>query len=169
MKEHTILLVDDDKNLLEGLKRGMKKENFNILTANSGDEAIKILETKIVDIIVTDEKMPGMSGSKLTAFVRNKYPHILCMILSGQSDLDSAIKAINEGEIYRFLTKPCSILNLVMHIRSAIDHLSMLKKIREMENLIAHQKNIINKLEKQHPGITNIKKDADGYIILDDE
>jgi DNA-binding NtrC family response regulator len=167
MEKVFILLVDDDENLLQGLRRSLKNNNYEIITANSGNRAIEVLKKDKIDILITDEKMPGMSGSNLTAYVRKNYPDVLCMILSGQSDIDSIIKAVNEGEIYRFLTKPCNISELKINIANAIQHLKLLRRMREMEMIINKQNKILNELEEKYPGITEYKRDKNGYIIID--
>jgi response regulator RpfG family c-di-GMP phosphodiesterase len=100
-------LVDDEPLITTTLKRVLRKEPYDICTANSGAEALQILARKPVDVIVSDERMPGMSGSEFLAVARQQYPDTARIILTGQANLEAAIRAINEGAICRFLTKPC--------------------------------------------------------------
>ena len=102
----TILLVDDETSILASLRRVLRAENYRILTANSGEEALELLALHPVGVILSDQRMPGMSGSELLAQVRVMYPKTVRMILSGYTGLDSLTEAINRGEISRFLTKP---------------------------------------------------------------
>jgi DNA-binding NtrC family response regulator len=113
-----ILLVDDDPHVTAGLQRSLRKEPYEIFTAHSADEALQLLEQQPVDVIVSDEKMPGMSGSELLARVHQSYPDIVRIILSGQASIEAALRAINEAEVYRFLTKPCNSADLT----GAIEH-----------------------------------------------
>jgi two-component system probable response regulator PhcQ len=73
-----------------------------------------------VDVVISDEKMPGMSGSEFLSLVRQEYPDTIRIILTGYGSLESAIRAINEGEIYRLFTKPCNVIDLAITIRLAL-------------------------------------------------
>ncbi|HXG18064.1 MAG TPA: hybrid sensor histidine kinase/response regulator [Methylomirabilota bacterium] len=115
-----VLLVDDEPLITTTLKRVLRKEPYDICTANSGAEALQILARKPVDVIVSDERMPGMSGSEFLAVARQQYPDTVRIILTGQANLEAAIRAINEGAICRFLTKPCKEDDLTFAINEAL-------------------------------------------------
>jgi len=115
-----VLLVDDEPLITTTLKRVLRKEPYDICTANSGAEALQILARKPVDVIVSDERMPGMSGSEFLAVARQQYPDTARIILTGQANLEAAIRAINEGAICRFLTKPCKEDDLTLAIGEAL-------------------------------------------------
>jgi CheY-like chemotaxis protein len=101
-----VLFVDDEPNVLDSIRRQLRK-SCEILTATSGAEALALLkDTGPVALVISDMRMPGMSGAELLAKIRDLYPDTVRMILSGQADLDSTIAAINDGHIFRFLTKP---------------------------------------------------------------
>jgi len=118
----TVLFVDDDAKVLTSLKRGLIEEPYNILFANSGKEALEILKQQEVNVIVTDMRMPEMNGLELLKVVKKDYPHIIRMILSGYTDIDTLLTAINEGEIFRFIPKPWkSNEELKTVIRQAIE------------------------------------------------
>jgi CheY-like chemotaxis protein len=101
----TVLFVDDEPNVTDGLKRALRREPYEFLTATSGAAALKILEGQYVDVVVSDEQMPGMSGSVFLSTVRKQFPHTIRMILSGQASLEAAVRAINEGQVHRFFLK----------------------------------------------------------------
>lgn len=117
---HKVLFLDDDQLVTEAFKRILSGEPYEILTANSVDEALDILAHQPVDVVVSDEKMPDMSGSEFLALVRQGYPHTMRIMLTGHPSLDTAVRAINKGEIYRFLTKPWNKGDLCTTIREAI-------------------------------------------------
>ena len=122
MENRTILFVDDEEKLLSSLKRVLADEPYNSLFAKSGKEALEILEREEVHIIVTDMRMPEMSGLELLRIVKKEYPHIIRLILSGYADIDTLLGAINQGEIFRFITKPWKINEeLKTTIRQAIE------------------------------------------------
>jgi len=106
MEKKTILFVDDEINILNSLRRGLMDEPYVTLFAESGKKALEILENREVHIIVTDMKMPEMSGLELLKIVREKYPHIVRIVLSGYTQIDNLLTAINQGEIYKYITKP---------------------------------------------------------------
>lgn len=102
-----VLFVDDEPNVLDSIRRQLRK-SVDIHTAASGDEALRLLkELGPVALVISDMRMPGMTGAELLTRVRSQYPDTVRMILSGQADLESTISAVNEGHIFRFLTKPC--------------------------------------------------------------
>ena len=166
--DDTILLVDDEPNVPAGIIRNLRGEPYRLLSAFSAQQALEIMNNEDIDILITDEKMPEMLGSELVARVRIAYPSVICMILSGCTDFHSAIKSINEGEIYRFLTKPCEPLEIATAIRHALKQKSLLVESRLLLEQNRLQQLCINKLEKEFPGIASVERDENGYIVLDD-
>ncbi len=106
MEKRTILFVDDEEKVLRSLERGLLDEPYNCYFAKSGKEALEILEQNEVHIIVTDMRMPEMSGLDLLRMVKEKYPHIIRLVLSGYTQVTTLLTAINQGEIFKFITKP---------------------------------------------------------------
>lgn len=119
-EKHKVLFVDDEPHVVDGLKRALRREPYEIFCAHSGFEALELIEREPIDVVVSDEMMPGMSGSELLSKVYQNHPDIIRMILTGHASLDLAIKAINEGQIYRFFTKPCNEIDLAVTIRHAL-------------------------------------------------
>lgn len=115
----TLLLVDDEASILSSLTRLLRHENYHILTASSGEEALALLALHPVGVILTDQRMPGMNGTELLARARKMHPKAMRMVLSGYTGLDSLTDAINRGEIYKFLTKPWDDNNLLVEVREA--------------------------------------------------
>ena len=104
----TILLVDDDSNILDGYRRTLRRE-FQIETAMGGEQALKLVaETGPYAVVVSDMRMPGMDGIQLLSKVKAQSPNTIRVMLTGNADMDTAVDAINEGNIFRFLNKPCS-------------------------------------------------------------
>jgi DNA-binding NarL/FixJ family response regulator len=102
----SILLVDDEPEILEALRRALRADDYELITTTSPTEAIAILAKRHVDIIVTDLRMPDMSGLELVTHVRRKHPDVVRVLLTGFATLDSALEAINEGAVGRYFTKP---------------------------------------------------------------
>ena len=106
MEKKTVLFVDDEEKVLTSLRRGLMDEPYNMLFANSGKEALEILQRKPVHVIVADMRMPEMSGLELLRTAKEEYPDIIRMVLSGYTQLSTLLTAINQGEIFRFIPKP---------------------------------------------------------------
>lgn len=102
----TLLLVDDEDSILSALKRVLRREPYQVLTANGGEAGLAELARGKVDVIVSDQRMPNMSGVEFLRRAKELYPDTVRIVLSGYSDLQSITDAINEGAIYKFLSKP---------------------------------------------------------------
>ena len=116
-----ILLVDDEPHVTSAIKAALRKEPFAIECARSGEEALQMLASTPFDVVVSDERMPGIPGSELLTLVRQRHPKVARIILSGQATLEAALNAINSAQIHRFLLKPCSPKELELAIREALD------------------------------------------------
>lgn len=163
-----ILYVDDEEANLRALARALRKEPFELLTARSAAEALELLERTPVDVVVSDERMPGMSGSEFLNRVCKKYPETVRIILTGYADFDTALRAINEGEVYRFLKKPIDPTELALTLHQAIKQKEMLRKSRRALRKVKQQAAVIEELERETPGITRVERDPDGTIVVED-
>jgi two-component system probable response regulator PhcQ len=164
---HTVLLVDDEANVLRSLERTLRNEEYAILTASSAAEALDILETAPVDLIVSDLGIPGMNGFELLKVVKGKYPAIARIILTGQSDTPTVLRAINEGEVFRFFTKPWDNEELKVSIRQTLEHFDFLRAAYKMMCRLKEQDRLIQDMERRYPGIT--KGAAEEVFVLSDE
>ncbi|MDP1666785.1 MAG: response regulator [Methylobacter sp.] len=126
----TILLVDDEANIINALKRTLRPDGYIILTANSGEEGLALLAKHEVGVIISDQRMPHMTGVEFLRKVKILYPKTLRIVLSGYTELESVTSVINEGAICKFLTKPWDDDLLRDNIREAFQHYEM-----EQENL----------------------------------
>lgn len=102
----TVLFVDDEEKVLTSVERALHDEPYNMLFAQSAKEVLEILQQQEVHVIVTDMRMPEMNGFELLQTIKKNYPHIIRMVLSGFTDVNTLLEAINQGEIFRFIPKP---------------------------------------------------------------
>ncbi len=144
---HTVLLIDDEPNVLEALRRALRREPYAILTATSADEAATLLADHVVDLIVCDEEMPGMSGTEFLAAVARDYPDIVRIMLTGRPSLPTALRAINEGHVYQFFTKPCNEIDLAISIRRALEQKELAGLSRELLDVSRRQCDILEKAQ----------------------
>ncbi len=105
-KKRTVLFVDDDEIVLQSLEKGLLDKSYNKLFVKSCNEALEILQREEVHVIVTDMRMPEMTGLELLRTVRKEYPHIIGMVLSGYEQDATLMTAVEQGEIFRVIPKP---------------------------------------------------------------
>lgn len=119
---NTLLLVDDEASVLAALKQLLCNENYQILSATSAEDALALLALHPVGVVLTDQRLTGMTGVELLARARKMYPKVVRMVLSGYTGLDSLTEAINRGEIYKFFTKPWNDAELIESVREAFGY-----------------------------------------------
>lgn len=115
-----VLLVDDEENILRSLQRILRREPWELTTASSGEQALAAMAEHKYDLVISDARMPGMDGPTLLAEIRRKYPWCIRILLTGYADITSTIKAINDGQIYRYISKPWDDDELRLTIRQAL-------------------------------------------------
>jgi len=164
----TILLVDDEPHITEALKRSFRREPYELLTATSGLDAQHILERRHVDVVVSDEQMPGLSGSQFLSWVRQHFPHTIRMILSGQASLEAAVRAINEGEVYRFFLKPCNPTDLMVTIRQALATKRLEEQSRRLLHEYQRQAALLAKVNQTSPELLRLNTDERGAVVIDE-
>ncbi len=116
----TLLIVDDEILVLKSLTRVLDDFEGVILQAQSGQEALELLDRNDVDILLSDNQMPGMTGLELLETVKTLYPKIICLMMTGYADLQTAVEAINRGHVYKFIVKPWDNDKLAGLIQEAV-------------------------------------------------
>lgn len=133
-KSEKILLVDDELNVLESIQRQLRNR-FEIKTAQSGEEALEVLKTDgPFTLIVSDMRMPGMNGVQLLSRVKDMYPDTVRIMLTGNADQETAVAAANSGQIFRFLTKPCSTATLATALALGVRQHKLIIAEKELLN-----------------------------------
>jgi DNA-binding response OmpR family regulator len=148
----TVLFVDDDANLLAGVQRTVRNEPYRALTATSGEQALALLATAAVDVVVSDDQMPGMGGLELLTTVHQQHPRVVNLMLSGQASIGTVVRALNQGQIFRFLIKPCGAEELCANVRQALAHKLVLDRCRLLLPLFRRQAALLQALERRQPG-----------------
>jgi CheY-like chemotaxis protein len=137
MARPRVLFVDDEPQLLESVKLAVRKQ-YRVTIAHSGQEALDLFAAagnpKPFDCVVSDMRMPEMNGARLLTTLRENYPDVPRLLLSGQSDFESALQAINEAKIFRFLTKPCPREVLIESIDEALEQARLRETERDLLN-----------------------------------
>jgi CheY-like chemotaxis protein len=118
----TLLLVDDEPSILSALKRLLRREGYHILCAESAAQGLELLATHMVQVIISDQRMPVMTGTEFLGKVKDLYPDTVRLVLSGYSELNTLTEAINKGAIYRYLSKPWDDEKLKQEVTLAFRH-----------------------------------------------
>jgi signal transduction histidine kinase len=178
MKEqkNTVLYVDDEEQNLLGFSVVFSGDYY-ILTARSAAEALEILRNNDVQVVISDQRMPEMSGLEFLSVVNDDFSHIVCIILTAYADSDALIKAVNQGGIYRFLIKPWDELEFRLTIKRAFERYYLQKENRELlDNLTTKNVELLainNKLTRTKEALQEnqemLKKQNEEYIKLNEE
>ena len=131
-----IIYVDDEENNLTSFKATFRIK-YNVTTAISGDEALKIMETKNFELIITDQRMPNMTGIEFLEKILAKYPDPMRLLLTGYADMTAVIDAVNKGKIYHYLTKPWNEEEVEKTLKRAIEAYEEKQKMKEMNEKLA--------------------------------
>jgi response regulator RpfG family c-di-GMP phosphodiesterase len=135
----TVLFVDDEANILSALRRLFRPRGYVIHIAESGAAALAILEKEPVDLVVSDMRMPEMNGAQLLEQVRNRWPETVRILLTGYSEMNATVDAINKGGIYRYIAKPWEENDLAMTVRNALEGKRLVQEKKRLEALTLKQ------------------------------
>lgn len=168
MEPSNILIVDDEKSVIEALKRAFMEDPYQVFSAEDAIEGLAVLSTNKIKVVISDEMMPGISGAEFLARVSKNYPGVVRIMLTGHASLKAAIQAINKGEIYRFFTKPWDDFELRFAVKSAVEKYDLEDENRRLLEIIKKQAFNLKLLEKEFPGISKLEYDDHGRIIVQD-
>lgn len=148
--EHSVLLVDDEQSIIRSLQRLFRKEKYQILTASSGQQGLDILSgfNKPVSLIISDQRMPEMTGARFFEKARILAPDAVRFLLTGYSDVKDILDAVNKGEIHRYLTKPWNDDDLLLQVRNALEAYELKIENRRLNALAAQQNEALTELNQ---------------------
>lgn len=152
-KKFNLLFVDDEKSNLRVFKSSFKWF-YNIFLANSGEEGIKILENEKIDLVLTDQRMPNMTGVEFLEKIIPKFPDIPRIIVTGYTDLESIIEAVNNGKVFHYVTKPWEVDDLKVIIENALQ-VSILK---------IKNSDLVSDLQRTNKELTSALHELDTFV-----
>ena len=170
----TVLLVDDEESILNSLRRLLRGQPYDVLLAGSGAQALDIMAAQPVDLIMTDARMPSMDGAMLLAETHRLYPATTRILLTGYADMTMMIKAINEGQIHRYISKPWNDEEMLLTLRQSPEHQHSERERLRLERLTRDQneqlKTLNATLEKRVAARTSeLQQTADMLDLAYDE
>ena len=167
VKEKNILVVDDEETVRESLAAILEREGYRVFQAESGDEGLRVLkETPGIQLVISDHNMPGMSGIELLKLVRERYPNVTRIMLTGDPDPQVIIRSINEGEVYRFIKKPWDNTMLRVTIYFAFEANQLEEENRRLVAALRRQMNFLKDLERDFPYLAALTRDEDAQLLL---
>jgi len=134
MTDRVLLLVDDEENILSALRRVFRRDGYQILSAGNGEEALQHCYQQEIGVILSDQRMPGMTGTEFLKKAREVRPDAVRMVLSGYTDFNTVTNAINEGDIFKFLVKPWDDDALRETVRAAFEHYGVVTENRRLSS-----------------------------------
>lgn len=171
-----IQLVDDEPNILNALKRLLRPHGWEVHTYDNVEAALGGLLEHNYAVIISDYQMPTADGVTYLQFAKQRQPNAMRLVLSAYGDRNSMIKAINQAEVYRYLSKPWDDYEVVAAIKSAIDiyelkseNHRLLDEVQAQRQMIKAREQELLRLEKDNPGITRVQRDADGSVLIGDQ
>jgi len=154
--ESTLLLVDDDEHVRRALRRVLRRARCRVLDAPEAQTALEILAREPVQVVVSDYRMPGMSGVEFLRAVKERWPRIQRVLLTGQADSTAIEEAVNQSEIFRFIWKPWDDAHLLITIQSAVDQYWVVEENARLQGLLEIRNDELDRRTKRvvelHPG-----------------
>jgi DNA-binding NtrC family response regulator len=162
-----VLIVDDEPDVLTALRRILKPTSLAIRLCGNPLEALDIMATEPVRVLLSDVDMPEMSGTELLRTVRQRHPRIVRLLMTGRGTFDSALAAINEGEVHRYLTKPFEAETIRREVLDATARHAELCRTTEASLSTERRRLLFEQLEQECPGITHLARDPSGAYLID--
>lgn len=149
MKKPIILIVDDEQNVLNAISRSLRELNCELILVDNPDEAIRVINEKQLDVIVADYHMPGNNGLYIIKIAKEVQPDTIRILMTGDSDIDIVVNAVNEGNIFKYIAKPWNRIHLVQLISEAVKNKLMHDEKQELFAIIFKEKSEWSELKKE--------------------
>lgn len=181
---YRVLIVDDEPNILTALRRNLSSipvnmldgDRLELIPANSPDDAVQLAIAENFDLVISDLRMPGMSGVELLAEIASRHPNTARILMSGYADLAAIVSAVNEANIFRFVAKPWDDNDMRMAVVQALRYRAIILENQRLADIVRAQRSQLDRqdaelqrLELEHPGITRIDRDETGAIYIDED
>lgn len=163
-----IMLVDDEENIVRALRRSLRGLGFEICTHTNPHEALRDLQSRDFSVIISDYRMPEISGVSFLEYCKFRQPDTVRIILSAYADKDSMLEAVNTAEIFRFMTKPWDDMELQVTVREAVEKYDLIREARKLREIVARQRSTLEELEQKHPDLVTVERDWNNAIVLEE-
>jgi DNA-binding NtrC family response regulator len=162
----TILVVDDEEHVREALSKLLSREGYTVSTADGPTEALEMLRQTPVKLVISDQNMPDMSGIEFFRLIRERHPTICRIMLTADPERDTIIRAINEGEVYRFLPKPWSNTMLRITVHFAFEEIQLQEENRRLVQALRRQLQFVRALDRNFPYLSAMARQEEAELML---
>ena len=159
-KKYTILIVDDEVAILELAVKTLRNDDYELVTAKNGEEGLVKLNMVKANLIISDQKMDGMSGVDFLKKAKNLYPNLITIMLTGYAEPETAIKAKNDAGVYRFIVKPWNTIDFRITVKRALEMQHLIMEKCELEKRLEEQRAILKEVERMFPGLIQKEEEA---------
>lgn len=164
-ERYSVLVVDDEAEVVEALKRNLRNEAYDVQGTTSPREALALVEAGGIDLLICDIDMPEMDGLSLVSRVHRTRPDTIRILLTGDASLESAMFAINEGEVFRYITKPWSTVELRKVVRAAFARVDEHRRATRAAHDAASHAALLEAIEAIEPSLRRVVKEDGAYVI----
>lgn len=162
----TILVVDDEEQVRTALSRLLEREGYTVTAAEGPSEALEVLRQQPIKLVISDQNMPDMSGLQFFKLIRERFPHICRIMLTADPERDTIIRAINEGEVYRFLPKPWSNTMLRITVHFAFEEIQLQEENRRLVQALRRQLQFVRALDHNFPYLSAMARQEEAELML---
>jgi response regulator RpfG family c-di-GMP phosphodiesterase len=163
-----VLCVDDDPLLLQAITRSLRTLDADVISTTKPQLALEMIGSKNIAVLVSDHEMPGMTGVELAAAARRLRPDTVRILLTGRQTFETALRGINECEVFRYINKPFDTKSLRFVVQEALDRHAELVTTSTMHARGSRRELISSALESEFPGLTRVQRSSDGAYIAQD-
>jgi len=165
-----VLLVDDETAVLHAVRRIFSHSQVvELLTVEDPFAAMEMVVEGGIALVISDQQMPGMTGLEFLSWVNANHPEIVKIIMTGDTDIQTAVQAINDIGVYKFILKPWNNDDLYWTVVRALEMARMQQKNRQLQAELNEKDQSLQRYERLYPGITSVDRDADGAIVIDED
>jgi DNA-binding NtrC family response regulator len=166
LREKHILLVDDEDAVRAALGSLLEREGYRVHSAEGGEEGLQILTREPIQLVISDYSMPQMNGVDFLKLVRERHPHVVRIMLTGDPNPEVIIRSVNEGEVYRFIRKPWDKTSLRVTLYFAFETIQLEEENRRLLAALRRQMNFIRGLEHDFPYLAALTRDEEAAMLL---
>ncbi|MEJ2038402.1 MAG: response regulator, partial [Desulfosarcinaceae bacterium] len=146
--QYNLLFVDDEKAVLKAMLRIFRRQNYALFTAETGQQALSVMEEEKIQVVVSDHRMPGMTGTDLLREIKKRWPQTIRIMLTGYADVDAVMGAVNDGAVYKFITKPWNDEDLRLTVSLALEQYDLMQENKSLKKQTANQHREIKRLSR---------------------
>src|ERR1700682_5964695 len=162
----TILVVDDEEHIRSALTTLLDREGYTVTAVEGPTEALAILREQAIKLVISDQNMPDMSGLEFFRLIRERHPNVCRIMLTGDTERDTIIRAINEGEVYRFIPKPWSNTMLRVTVYFAFEEIQLQEENRRLVQALRRQLQFVGALDHHFPYLSALARQEEAEVVV---